>query len=55
MEPERWQRVEQLYHAALELAENERASFLENSCSNDHSLRHGKSGAGDGPRARAAR
>ena len=39
MEPERWQRVEQLYHAALELAENERASFLENSCSNDHSLR----------------
>lgn len=39
MEPKRWQRVEQLYHAALELSENRRASFLEESCSNDDSLR----------------
>ena len=39
MEPERWQRIERLYHAALELSENQRATFLEESCSNDDSLR----------------
>ncbi len=39
MERERWQRVEQLYHAALELAENERENFLEESCSGDYALR----------------
>ena len=39
MEPERWQRVERLYHAALELAESERENFLEESCSGDYALR----------------
>jgi eukaryotic-like serine/threonine-protein kinase len=39
MERERWARVEQLYHAALELAESERQSFLEESCSGDYALR----------------
>ena len=39
MEPERWKKVERLYHAALELTENERASFLLKSCSDDNDLR----------------
>ncbi|HEU0368313.1 MAG TPA: protein kinase, partial [Candidatus Acidoferrum sp.] len=39
MEPERWQRIEQLYYAALELGEGARASFLDNSCSGDDGLR----------------
>ena len=38
MELERWQRVEQLYHAALEVAEGERAKFLEDSCAGDNGL-----------------
>jgi hypothetical protein len=29
MEPKRWQRVEELYHAALEREESEQAAFLE--------------------------
>jgi eukaryotic-like serine/threonine-protein kinase len=40
MEAERWQRVELLYHAALELAENRRVAFLAESCSGDESVRH---------------
>jgi len=39
MQAERWLRAEQLYHAALELPENRRAGFLEESCSADESLR----------------
>ena len=39
MEAERWQQVEQLYHAALLLDENRRAAFLVESCSGDESLR----------------
>lgn len=39
MEPERWQRVEHLYHSALKLEEGRRSEFLENSCSGDHALR----------------
>jgi serine/threonine protein kinase/Tfp pilus assembly protein PilF len=39
MTAERWQRVEQLYHAALEHAENERRTFLDNACSGDETLR----------------
>jgi serine/threonine protein kinase/tetratricopeptide (TPR) repeat protein len=39
MQAERWQRVEQLYHAALERAEGQRAAFLEESCSGDDGLR----------------
>jgi eukaryotic-like serine/threonine-protein kinase len=39
MNPERWQQVEELYHAALECAESERASFLERACPSDEALR----------------
>jgi len=39
MEAERWHRVEQLYHAALELDEGRRVAFLEESCTGDESLR----------------
>jgi serine/threonine protein kinase len=39
MEPDRWQRVERLYHAALHVAESERQRFLEESCSGDFDLR----------------
>jgi eukaryotic-like serine/threonine-protein kinase len=36
---ERWQRIEQLYHAALECDANERAAFLAEACAEEHSLR----------------
>ena len=39
MESERWHRVEQLYHTALELAEGERTAFLGKSCADDDKLR----------------
>src|SRR5262245_34935191 len=39
MEPERWQRIEQLYHAALEREANEREAFLAEACGGDESLR----------------
>ena len=39
MNPERLQQIEQLYHAALEHEERERASFLEAACGDDHRLR----------------
>ena len=39
MTPERWTRVERLYHAALELAEHERSAFLDESCAGDEALR----------------
>ncbi len=39
MEPAVFRRVEDLYHRALELAESQRAEFLERSCGNDHGLR----------------
>lgn len=32
MKPERWQRIEQLYHAALDRAPNERAAYLAEAC-----------------------
>jgi len=40
VEPELWRRVEDLYHRALELDENDRAEFLEYSCADDEALRH---------------
>src|SRR5271165_6322015 len=40
MEPERWQRVEELYHRALELDAGRRVAFLEDSCGDDTVLRH---------------
>jgi eukaryotic-like serine/threonine-protein kinase len=39
MRAERWRRVEELYHAAMEQEENQRAAFLERSCSGDQALR----------------
>jgi serine/threonine protein kinase len=40
MEPKRWQKVEELYHAALERGESERAAFLEEACAGDPALRN---------------
>jgi eukaryotic-like serine/threonine-protein kinase len=39
MEPERWRRVEELYHSALSLPEERCADFLESSCKQDKGLR----------------
>src|SRR5215467_1444992 len=39
MEPERWNRVESLYHSALKVAVNERAAFLKGECHDDDELR----------------
>jgi tetratricopeptide (TPR) repeat protein len=39
MEPERWRKIEQLYHSALELEVNGRAAFIEQVCGGDESLR----------------
>src|SRR5262245_27657487 len=39
MKPERWKQVEQLYHAALERAPDERAAFLAETCASDSDLR----------------
>ena len=40
MEHERWQRVEELYHAALEMAAEERTRFLQDACGDDEALHH---------------
>ena len=39
MEPERWRRVERLYHAALELEPGKRAAFLAGACGGDAALK----------------
>jgi serine/threonine protein kinase len=39
MQAERWRHLEELYHAAMEQEENQRAAFLERSCSGDQALR----------------
>ncbi|MFN7926749.1 MAG: serine/threonine-protein kinase [Blastocatellia bacterium] len=39
MEPEQWQQIERLYHAALERAPAARAAFLAEACANDAALR----------------
>jgi len=39
MEPDRWHRVEQLYHAALRIAAERRAVFLTEQCQDDAELR----------------
>ncbi|MFZ0955127.1 MAG: protein kinase, partial [Candidatus Sulfotelmatobacter sp.] len=39
MQPERWRRVEELYHTAMEQEEAQRCLFLENSCAGDEALR----------------
>src|SRR6516225_974336 len=40
MRPERWRRIEELYHAALEREEGQRAAFLAEACAGDEALRH---------------
>jgi serine/threonine protein kinase len=39
MDPQRWQRVEQVYHSALAVAVSERSAFLDETCSGDDALR----------------
>lgn len=39
MKPERWQQIEQLYHAVLERGAEGRAAFLSEACSGDEGLR----------------
>jgi Tol biopolymer transport system component len=39
MKPERWQQVDQLFHAALERAPGERVGFLDQACAGDDALR----------------
>ncbi len=39
MDPERWRRIEDLYHSALELKPERRESFLRTACAGDQSLR----------------
>jgi serine/threonine-protein kinase len=39
MTPERWRQIEQLYHAALERAPEERTAFLAAACAGDEALR----------------
>ena len=39
MEPERWRRVEELYHSVLKIPRDQRAAFLENECQQDDALR----------------
>src|SRR6267378_6186510 len=38
MKPDRWQKIEQVFHAALQRRPEERASFLEQTCAGDESL-----------------
>src|ERR1700680_2795186 len=40
MNPERWRRIEEIYHAALEREEPERDGFLSDVCGGDEELRH---------------
>src|SRR5262245_65706927 len=40
MSPDRWRRIEALYHSALEHEPEQRAAFLAEACSNDITLRH---------------
>jgi len=39
MTPERWQQINELYHAALELDANQQATFLNQACAGDAGLR----------------
>jgi serine/threonine protein kinase/Tol biopolymer transport system component len=40
MTPERWQKVDEIFQAAIELNADERAAFLDNSCAGDEELRY---------------
>jgi serine/threonine protein kinase/tetratricopeptide (TPR) repeat protein len=39
MKPKRWQQIEELYHAALKYAPDERAAFLTEACAGDEQVR----------------
>jgi serine/threonine protein kinase len=39
VKPERWQRIQELFNAAVDLNEQERAAFLSRSCAEDATLR----------------
>ena len=39
MEPDRWQKIERLYHSALAEENDRRAAFLEQACAGDEPLR----------------
>ena len=39
MEPERWQRIERLYHATVEVKDSRRPAFLQDACGGDEALR----------------
>jgi hypothetical protein len=39
IEPQQWERIKWLYHAALDRDANERAAFLAEACAGDESLR----------------
>jgi eukaryotic-like serine/threonine-protein kinase len=39
MKPERWRRIEQLYHSALKVAPDQRSTFLKAECGEDDALR----------------
>ena len=39
MDPERWRRVEELCHASLQVAPEQRAGFLQDACGRDEQLR----------------
>src|SRR5437667_3846660 len=39
MTPDRWQRIEQLYHSAREREESQRVAFLNEACAGDQALR----------------
>jgi len=40
MNPDRWQRISQIYHAALARDERQRTAFLRDACAGDDALRH---------------
>ena len=39
MTPDRWRKIEELYHSTLERGENERIAFLNEVCAGDEALR----------------
>ena len=39
MNPDRWRKIEEVYHAALERAESQRTAFLDAACAGDSALR----------------
>src|SRR5215813_14198342 len=51
MEPDRWEQIERLYHAALERGPDGREAFLDEACAGDEDLRREVAGlvASDNP------